>query len=67
MKMAPDVGESEALGQDLRIQKLKPGLAAHSLFLLPVHPDLELSATSLASCPPECCLASCHDDNGWNL
>ena len=33
----------------LRFQKLKPGLVVYSLFLLPVDPDVEPSAASLAA------------------
>lgn len=39
-------------GTALRIQKLKSGLMVHYLFLLPVDPDVELPASSLASCQP---------------
>jgi hypothetical protein len=44
---------------------LKLGLLWHSL-LLPVDPDVELSAPSLTPCLPAGCHASCHD-NGLNL
>jgi hypothetical protein len=37
-----------------------------TLFLLPANPDVELSATSPASCLPACHHASCYDDNGLN-
>ena len=49
-------------GQALRFQLLKPGLVFLSLSLLPVDPDVELSATSPGSCVPECLHASSHDD-----
>jgi len=58
---------SVSLGQALKSQKLKLGLEAHSLFLLPSDQDIGLSAPSLAPCLPAHCLASCHNDNGLNL
>jgi len=51
----------------LRFQKLKAGLVVHFLFLLPVNPDIELSATFSAPGLPACCHASHHDDNGLTL
>ena len=39
-------------GWTLRFQKLKPGPMA--LFLMPMDPDIELSATSPAPCLPAC-------------
>jgi hypothetical protein len=39
-----------SLGWALRFQKLKLGLVAHCLFLLPEDPDVELSATSPGPC-----------------
>ena len=53
-------------GWALGFQKLKPGPAI-SLFLLSAHPDIELSANFPAPCVPECCHASCQDNNGLNL
>ena len=44
-----------------------PGRVAHSLLLLPVDQNVELSAPSLVPCLPGCCHASHHDDNGLNL
>jgi hypothetical protein len=38
--------EQHHSSQALRFQKLKPGLVAHSLFLLSADPDVELSGTS---------------------
>ena len=38
-----------------------------TLFLLPAHLDVELSATSPAPCLLVFCHASNHDDNGRNL
>jgi hypothetical protein len=57
-------GGSVSLGSGLRSSS--PGSVAHSQFLLPVTPDVELSATSPAPCLPACCHVSCHD-NGLNL
>jgi hypothetical protein len=54
-------------GWALSSQNLKPGPVAHLFFLLPAHPDVEVSATSLAPCLPVCCHASCQDNNGLNL
>jgi hypothetical protein len=39
--------------------------ACHFLFLLPVDPDRELSATTPAPCLPACHCASHRKDNGW--
>jgi hypothetical protein len=39
----------------------------HTLFLLPVDPDAELSATSPVPCLPVCHHASHHDDDGASL
>lgn len=39
----------------------------HSLFLLPVDQDVELSASSLAPYPPGCCRSFYHGENGLNL
>lgn len=41
------VGGGIQLGQALRFQKLKPGLGAHSIFLVPADPGVELSAPLL--------------------
>jgi hypothetical protein len=57
-------------GWPLRFQKLKSGLVAHCLFLLPAghaDPDGKLSATSLAPSLPAHHHASHHDYNGLNL
>lgn len=51
-------------GWALNFQNPNPDLV--SLFLLPVAPDGELSAVSLA-CLPECCRISCCADNDLNL
>jgi hypothetical protein len=52
----------------LVFQMLKPGPSlSDSLFLLPVDPDVVLSATSPALCLPVCHHVSNHDDNGLNL
>jgi hypothetical protein len=57
------VGRSVSLWRwDLRFYKLKLGLVWHSLLLLPVDQDVELSAPSLAPCQPAHCHASRHDD-----
>jgi hypothetical protein len=39
----------------------------HSLLLLPVDQDVELSAPFPAPCLTECCHASLRDDNGLKL
>ena len=39
----------------------------HSLVLLPVDQDVELSAPSPAPCLPECCHIYHHNGNGLNL
>ena len=49
------VGGSMSLGMGFEVLK--------AFFLLPVDPDVELSATSPASCLPACH----YDDNGLNL
>ena len=54
-------------GWALRFQKLKPGLVAHCLFLLPADPDEELSTTSPAPSLLTCPHASYPDNNGLNL
>jgi hypothetical protein len=56
-----------SLGWVLRFQRLKPDLVAHCLFLLPVDPEVELSAPSPAPRLPACNHVSCHDNNGLNL
>jgi hypothetical protein len=52
-----------SLGVDFRVSEAqaRPSVSL-SLFLLPVDPDVELSATC-----PACCHASCHDNNRPNL
>lgn len=47
------VGENRSLGWALSSQKVKPGLVAHCLFLLPSNPDIEPSGTSPTSCLPD--------------
>ena len=61
------VGGSVSLGWTWRTQKLKSGLAWLLLFLPPVDPDVELSATSLAPRLPACHHASHDDDYVLNL
>lgn len=51
----------------LRFQKFKPGPVAHSFFLGPANPDIELSATSPAPCLPVCHHAFHRDDNELSL
>jgi hypothetical protein len=34
---------------------------------LPADPEIGLSSTSPAPCPPACQHATCHDDNGLNI
>ena len=54
-------------GWALRFKKLKPDPVAHSLFLLPLDPDVGLSDTSLAPSLPACHHASHYDANGLHL
>ena len=54
-----------ALLEELSLsQKLKPGLVAYGLFLLPADLDVEFSVTVPALCLSTCHHASYHDDNG---
>lgn len=41
-----------SLGAGFEVSELNPGPVALSFFLLPVVPDVELSAPSVALCPP---------------
>ena len=63
--MSQGIGDGQ--GQALRSQKLKLGLLGLILFLLPVDPDVELSAPSLALDLLACCRVSIQDDNELNL
>ena len=56
-----------SLGKGFEVQKLKPGLVAHSLPLLSVDQDVELLAPSLIPCLPAHCHVSHHDNNELNL
>lgn len=63
------VGRSVSLevGATLKFQKLKPDVAASCLFLLPLDPNVELSATSPVPCLPVYHHAFYQDGNGLNL
>lgn len=51
----------------MRFKKLKTRLSGSQfLFLLPANSDVELLATSSASCLPASHCASCHNDNRLN-
>ena len=59
---------SVSLGTDFEVSEAQARPRVfHSLFLLPMDQDVELSAPSPALCLPACCHASSHDDNGLNL
>lgn len=56
------------MGADFEVVHAQAILSVtHSLLLLSMDQDVELSVPSVASCLPACHHVSCHDDNGLNL